>query len=117
VATFDVVVIGGGPGGYVAAIRAAQLGLQSACIDDWRGATAPFPLRFLRHDRLSQPHLGGPAHHFPRLLRQVKDRVLIAGLFEEALIDELIDPVAQLIAVGDDKCQRVRPLDSESIGC
>src|SRR5258706_5793651 len=38
VATFDVVVIGGGPGGYVAAIRAAQLGLATACIDDWRGA-------------------------------------------------------------------------------
>jgi len=30
---FDVVVIGGGPGGYVAAIRAAQLGLETACID------------------------------------------------------------------------------------
>ncbi len=30
---FDVVVIGGGPGGYVAAIRAAQLGLRTACID------------------------------------------------------------------------------------
>ena len=28
--TFDVVVIGGGPGGYVAAIRAAQLGLNTA---------------------------------------------------------------------------------------
>src|SRR6266567_4650515 len=36
--TFDVVVIGGGPGGYVAAIRAAQLGLKTACVDDWRGA-------------------------------------------------------------------------------
>ncbi len=35
--TFDVVVIGGGPGGYVAAIRAAQLGLKTACIDDWKG--------------------------------------------------------------------------------
>ena len=31
--TFDVVVIGSGPGGYVAAIRAAQLGLKVACID------------------------------------------------------------------------------------
>ena len=30
---FDLVVIGGGPGGYVAAIRAAQLGLRTACID------------------------------------------------------------------------------------
>src|SRR6266513_264449 len=36
--SFDVVVIGGGPGGYVGAIRAAQLGLATACIDDWRGA-------------------------------------------------------------------------------
>lgn len=31
--TFDVVVIGGGPGGYVAAIRAAQLGLKTACVE------------------------------------------------------------------------------------
>jgi dihydrolipoamide dehydrogenase len=30
----DVVVLGGGPGGYVAAIRAAQLGMNAACIDD-----------------------------------------------------------------------------------
>jgi len=30
---FDVVVVGGGPGGYVAAIRAAQLGLKTACIE------------------------------------------------------------------------------------
>lgn len=30
---FDVVVIGGGPGGYVAAIRAAQLGLKAVCIE------------------------------------------------------------------------------------
>jgi dihydrolipoamide dehydrogenase len=29
---FDVVVIGAGPGGYVAAIRAAQLGLKSAIV-------------------------------------------------------------------------------------
>lgn len=31
--SFDVVIIGGGPGGYVAAIRAAQLGLTTACIE------------------------------------------------------------------------------------
>ena len=30
---FDVVVIGSGPGGYVAAIRASQLGLKTACIE------------------------------------------------------------------------------------
>ena len=31
--TYDVVVIGGGPGGYVAAIRAAQLGMKVACVE------------------------------------------------------------------------------------
>ncbi|GGY03179.1 dihydrolipoyl dehydrogenase [Paludibacterium paludis] len=34
---FDVVVIGAGPGGYVAAIRAAQLGLKTACVDAFKG--------------------------------------------------------------------------------
>ena len=35
--SYDLVVIGGGPGGYVAAIRAAQLGLVTACVEG-RGA-------------------------------------------------------------------------------
>ena len=34
---YDVVIIGGGPGGYVAAIRAAQLGMKTACVEK-RGA-------------------------------------------------------------------------------
>lgn len=33
--TYDVVVIGAGPGGYVAAIRCAQLGLKTVCVDEW----------------------------------------------------------------------------------
>jgi dihydrolipoamide dehydrogenase len=33
---YDVIVIGGGPGGYPAAIRAAQNGLKAACIDGWK---------------------------------------------------------------------------------
>ncbi len=43
---YDVIVIGGGPGGYVAAIRCAQLGLATACIDD-------------RSDAEGKPSLGG----------------------------------------------------------
>jgi dihydrolipoamide dehydrogenase len=42
--SFDVIVIGGGPGGYIAAIRAAQLGFSTACIDEWKnekGGPAP----------------------------------------------------------------------------
>jgi dihydrolipoamide dehydrogenase len=43
---FDVAVIGAGPGGYTAAIRAAQLGFKTACIDDWK-------------NRHGKPSLGG----------------------------------------------------------
>ncbi|MFV0678883.1 dihydrolipoyl dehydrogenase [Ottowia sp.] len=43
---FDVIVIGAGPGGYIAAIRAAQLGYNVACIDEWASADG-------------QPMLGG----------------------------------------------------------
>jgi len=35
---FDVIVIGAGPGGYIAAIRAAQLGKNVACVDEWKNA-------------------------------------------------------------------------------
>lgn len=36
---YDVVVIGGGPGGYVAAIRCAQLGMKTACVEQWQNNT------------------------------------------------------------------------------
>ena len=39
---YDVIVIGAGPAGYVAAIRAAQLGLKTACIDNWIDAEGKF---------------------------------------------------------------------------
>ena len=45
--SYDVIVIGAGPAGYVAAIRCAQLGLNTACIDAWR-------------DQDGKPVLGGP---------------------------------------------------------
>jgi dihydrolipoamide dehydrogenase len=41
---FDVVVIGAGPGGYIAAVRAAQLGLKTACIEGWRNAKGELAL-------------------------------------------------------------------------
>jgi len=43
---FDVIVVGAGPAGYVAAIRCAQLGLNTACVDKWE-------------DKDGKPSLGG----------------------------------------------------------
>jgi dihydrolipoamide dehydrogenase len=71
--SFDVVVIGGGPGGYIAAIRAAQLGFSTACIDAWKndkGGPAPggtctnvgcIPSKALLQ---SSEHYEQAAHHF-----------------------------------------------------
>ncbi|RYF71606.1 MAG: dihydrolipoyl dehydrogenase [Comamonadaceae bacterium] len=70
---FDVVVIGGGPGGYIAAIRAAQLGFNTACIDEWKnkdGKPAPggtctnvgcIPSKALLQ---SSEHFDQASHHF-----------------------------------------------------
>jgi dihydrolipoamide dehydrogenase len=42
--SFDVVVIGAGPAGYIAAIRAAQLGLSVACVDQWKTPNGDYAL-------------------------------------------------------------------------
>ena len=42
--SFDVAVIGAGPAGYIAAIRAAQLGLSVACIDQWKTPKGDYAL-------------------------------------------------------------------------
>jgi len=70
---FDVIVIGAGPGGYIAAIRAAQLGFSAACIDEWqnaKGGPAPggtctnvgcIPSKALLQ---SSEHFEQASHHF-----------------------------------------------------
>jgi dihydrolipoamide dehydrogenase len=78
---FDVVVIGAGPGGYIAAIRAAQLGFSTACIDEWKndkGGPAPggtctnvgcIPSKALLQ---SSEHYDQAGHHFAEHGIQVK---------------------------------------------
>ena len=70
---FDVIVIGAGPGGYIAAIRAAQLGFRVACVDEWKnskGGPAPggtctnvgcIPSKALLQ---SSEHYDHASHHF-----------------------------------------------------
>ncbi|PIE06620.1 MAG: dihydrolipoyl dehydrogenase [Rhodobacterales bacterium] len=65
--TYDVIVIGGGPGGYVAAIRCAQLGLRTACVEgrETLGGTCLnvgcIPSKALLH---ASHQLHEAAHHF-----------------------------------------------------
>jgi dihydrolipoamide dehydrogenase len=41
---FDVLIIGAGPGGYIAAVRAAQLGFKTACIEGWKNPAGELAL-------------------------------------------------------------------------
>ena len=80
--SFDIIVIGGGPGGYIAAIRAAQLGFQVACVDEWKnekggpalGGTCTnvgcIPSKALLQ---SSEHFDQANHHFADHGIQVKD--------------------------------------------
>ena len=52
---FDLIVIGGGPGGYVGAIRAAQMGKKVACVERAKLHKAPFATaRILRRLRIGR---------------------------------------------------------------
>lgn len=88
---YDVVVIGSGPGGYVAAIRAAQLGLKTACIEKGKtlGGTCLnvgcIPSKALLHD-------SEISKDFPKMMAR-KGKVVggftagIEGLFKKNKID------------------------------
>ena len=57
---YDVVVIGGGPGGYVAAIKASQLGLKTACIEFDEDASGKIKLGGTCLNAVSYTHLTLP---------------------------------------------------------
>ena len=93
--TFDVIVIGAGPGGYIAAIRAAQLGMNVACIDEWKnanGGPAPggenFDAKVRRESfepvDLFHAHIGG-MDAFARGLK------IAAALRADSAIQKLLD--------------------------
>ena len=81
---YDVVVIGAGPGGYIAAIRCGQLGLHTVCIDNWR-------------NKKGEPTLGGvclnvgcipskalldSSEHFYRIKHNISDHGIRVGEVE-----------------------------------
>ena len=114
---YDVIVIGAGPGGYVAAIRCAQLGLSVACVENWsRESGEPAPggtclnvgcipskallesthhFSFLKNDAADHGlHISGASMNVPRMIAR-KDRIVqmltqgIMGLFRKNNIDFL----------------------------
>ena len=78
---YDVVVIGAGPGGYVAAIRSAQLGLRTACVEAWVGDDGASSLggTCLNVGCIPSKALLDSSHHWEHLRKHAKDHGIVAG--------------------------------------
>lgn len=72
---YDVVVIGGGPGGYVAAIRCAQLGLKTACVEGWQDKNGKAVLggTCLNVGCIPSKALLDSSHHFAHINQHAAD--------------------------------------------
>lgn len=107
-ADFDVIVLGGGPGGYVAAIRCAQLGLKTACIDDRVNVQGKASLGgvCLNVGCIPSKALLDSSHHYQRAKNElsvhgittgnVKMDVAIMQHRKQTLVDTLTDGIAML---------------------
>ena len=71
---YDVIVIGSGPGGYVCAIRAAQLGLKTACIE----ASPSLGGTCLNVGCIPSKALLESSHHYHRTKEELKDHGITA---------------------------------------
>jgi dihydrolipoamide dehydrogenase len=83
---YDVIVIGAGPAGYVAAIRCAQLGLDTACVDQWRDESGRASLggTCLNVGCIPSKALLDSSHYFHNLHHQVREHGIV---IEGARID------------------------------
>jgi dihydrolipoamide dehydrogenase len=74
-ADYNVIVIGAGPGGYVAAIRCAQLGLKTACIDQWVNPEGKYTLggTCLNVGCIPSKALLDSSHHYYHLQKHAVD--------------------------------------------
>lgn len=74
-ADYNVIVIGAGPGGYVAAIRCAQLGLKTACVDNWVGTDGKSALggTCLNVGCIPSKALLDSSHHYYHLQKHAAD--------------------------------------------
>src|SRR5580700_8157402 len=98
--TFDLIVIGSGPGGYVAAILAAQLGLKTACVErDALGGTC------LNIGCIPSKAMLDGSHRLAELKRYAKRGIKIEGVsldlpammaFKSDVVKKSTDGVAYL---------------------
>ena len=115
---FDVIVIGAGPAGYVAATRATQLGLKTACIDNWNpGKTTPcFGGNYVNGGCISAVALLESAKLFNQLNHGIADHGISASNIQidvprmqkrkESIVTALNQQVEKIFA--DNKVETIR---------
>lgn len=101
---YDVVVIGAGPGGYVAAIRCAQLGLKTACIELWRNQKGDPALggTCLNVGCIPSKALLDSSHHFEHIRTHAKDHGISTGevAIDVAVMQKRKDRIVQTLTQG-----------------
>jgi len=102
--SYDVVVIGAGPGGYVAAIRCAQLGLKTACIESWRNPQGEATLggTCLNVGCIPSKALLDSSHHYEHLRLHAKDHGITTGEvgIDVAVMQKRKDKIVQTLTQG-----------------
>jgi len=110
---FDVIVIGAGPAGYVAAIRCAQLGLKTACVDDWINETGEpalggtclnagcIPSKALLENSEHYASLRDPAAHPGLLLGKVELDLAAVQAAKDRVVADLTGGIATLFKAND----------------
>ena len=136
---YDVIVIGGGPAGYVAAIRCAQLGMKTACIDKWinkdgkpaLGGTCLnvgcIPSKALLEDSEQFEHISKHSIEHGITVKNVKMNVAAMIERKDKIVTELTAGIAQLFTANkitwlqgkgtllNDKKVSVEPLDGKKV--
>lgn len=134
---YDVIVIGGGPAGYVAAIRCAQLGMTTACIDKWinkdgkpaLGGTCLnvgcIPSKALLEDSEQFEHISKHSIEHGITVKNVKMNIAAMIERKDKIVTELTAGIAQLFKANKiawlpgkgtlltDKKVSVEPLDGD----
>ena len=101
---YDVVVIGAGPGGYVAAIRSAQLGLRTACVEAWTGPDGGSTLggTCLNVGCIPSKALLDSSHHWEHLRKHAKEHGITAGelSFDVGVMQKRKDKIVRTLTQG-----------------
>ena len=101
---FDVVVIGAGPGGYVAAIRCAQLGLKTACVESWLNPAGKPALggTCLNVGCIPSKALLDSSHHYEHLRKHAKEHGIVTGevSFDVEVMQKRKEKIVQTLTQG-----------------